>query len=250
MKAIKLIILLCIAAASMACENSQANGGDGTLPNDSVDNSSYIPRIAMPGNRWNELAKSVSLPPEYQYERTYVTAIGEDTLVDGITYYKVLTAYDSLSNVWEYQGLIREDTAKRRVYYSPPAWQGGLLPEVVLYDFQVQVGDTLQFYNSGYESVSPAGNNISGVVESVDSVLVKEIPRKRITIRSEAGERVHQWVEGLGDVQNGFLRGNIAMYSPGSNEIRLLCFYQNEGLIYKPTETGVDDCYVWKYINR
>jgi hypothetical protein len=33
----------------------------------------------------------------------------------------------------------------------------------------------------------------------------------------------------------------------GSDNLSLLCFSQNDELVYKPEETDIDDCFVWRY---
>jgi hypothetical protein len=198
-------------------------------------NKPYIPMI-VPGNQWNELAENGSLPPQYQYERTYVTTIGKDTLINNIVYYKLLTAQDSLSNIREDNGFIREDTVNQKVYYKPID-----KPERLLYDFHVQIGDVLKTYDM-------AESEVLMNVEKIDSVLIGVTWHKRMTVLSIRDNYYYTWIEGIGGFR-GLLSG---MSSSGMDgEIKsLLCFYQNGYLIYKPTETGIDDCYVWRYVNH
>jgi hypothetical protein len=202
----------------------------------------YISMI-VPGNQWNELAENGSLPPQYQYKRTYITILGNDTIIDGLNYYKLLTAKDALSSVWEVNGYIREDLVNRKVYYKPENHS-----ELLLYDFDIQVGDIIQSYENQYSF-----KEVSITVEAIDYILTGNKLRKKITVRSTCFDEDatyfedHVWIEGIG-CTNDFLKSTSAFDPDGSEQLSLLCFSQNEELIYKPEETGIEDCFVWRYL--
>jgi len=207
----------------------------------------YIPMLAS-GNQWNELAENISLPPEYQYQRTYITKIGSDTLINGVNYYKLLTAKDELSSVWSNNGYIREDTETRKVYYKPQKDE----QEILLYNFNVletQVGSEIQSYDI------QAKTNVLLNVGSVEYNNIGGKLRRVVTLRSTSLDvncicyEDHVWIEGIGNM-DGFLRSTMAIRLSGSDKISLLCFFQNEELVYKPENTNVEDCFVYKYINR
>ncbi|MDR2086153.1 MAG: T9SS type A sorting domain-containing protein [Dysgonamonadaceae bacterium] len=209
-----------------------------------VAEDTYIPMI-VPGNQWNELAENISLPPEYQYERTYITILGNDTIIDELTYYKLLTAKDASSNVWESNGYIREDAVNQKVYYKPENH-----PEWLLYDFDVQVGDIIQSYENQYSF-----QEVSITVRAIDYISTGDKLRKKITVRSTCFDEDatyfedHVWIEGIG-CMDGFLRSTFALNPDGREQLSLLCFSQNEELIYKPAEIGIEDCFVWRYQNQ
>jgi hypothetical protein len=75
---------------------------------------------------------------EYYYEHTYISKLGEDTIIEGVTYFKFLTAYDVNSSIWETEGFLREDIENRKVYVKQLD-----KPEALLYDFNANVGDTI-----------------------------------------------------------------------------------------------------------
>jgi hypothetical protein len=208
-----------------------------------VAQETYIPLI-VPGNQWNELAENGSLPPEYQYKRTYITTIGSDTLINNLTYFKLLTAKDALSSEWGITGYIREDFVNQKVYFKPIG-----KPELLLYDFQVQVGDHILSYDYQLQ-IEPA--EILNTVEVIEFVSIQGKLHKKVTVRSTlVGDNPdeftnHTWIEGIGGT-DGLLKSHIPFLLPGNDKLSLLCFFQNEELVYKPVETGIEDCFVWRY---
>jgi len=206
----------------------------------------YIPMI-LSENQWNELAENSSLPPEYQYQRTYITKIGSDTLINGVSYYKLLTAKDELSSIWLDNGYIREDIETRKVYYKPQKDE----QEILLYNFNVldmQVGNEFQSYD--IQSKTNVLLNV-GLVE-YNYIGGKE--RMVVTLRSTSLDvncicyEDHIWIEGIGNM-DGFLRSTMAIQLNGSDKMSLLCFFQNEELVYKPENTNVEDCFVYRLIS-
>jgi len=205
----------------------------------------YIPMLVS-GNQWNELAENISLPPEYQYQRTYITKIGNDTLISGVSYYKLLTTKDELSSIWLNNGYIREDIETRKVYYKPQKDE----QEILLYNFNVldmQVGSEIQSYDI------QAKTNVLLNVKSVEYNYIGGKNRMIVTLRSTSLDvncicyEDHIWIEGIGNM-DGFLRSTMAIQLNGSDKISLLCFFQNEELVYKPENTNIEDCFVYKLI--
>jgi hypothetical protein len=217
------------------------SGKDAPIQENIVVEQQYPDRMVVPGNQWNELATQISLPPEYQYIKTYTTTIGRDTLIEGMTYYQLLTARDQSSSIWESNGFVREDTVTQRVYYKPHG-----KAELLLYAFQVQVGDTLQ----SYSYMSDRDEILIAIVKSVDSVPIGATWRKRIAIHSTCQDEsyadgaYHTWVEGIGGL-DGFLNGISGFALDGGERYSLLCFLQRGSLAYKPEDTGFEGCFVW-----
>jgi hypothetical protein len=137
---------------------------------------------------------------------------------------------------------VREDTVKQEVYFKIAD-----KPEVLLYDFRVKVGDILKSRNITW------GYEISISIEAIDSLWIGNAWHKRITVRatefmensSYPYSKEHCWIEGIG-CPDGLQSSIYAVPIPGSNIISLLCFFQNGELIYKPADTGIDDCFVWR----
>jgi hypothetical protein len=222
-------ILLAMAFVGFSCKSNVP-----TLPND------YISLVTQ-GNQWNELHSNGSLPPEYQYEHTIINKIGNDTLVNGLTYYKLLTSQDEALAEWIVNGLLREDVNEQKVYYKPKN-----KPELLLYAFNVRVGDVLQTYD--YREW--AGNlPIAITVNNIDSININNKMYKRIFITSIASDEGggnygenNVWIESIGGI-NGLLNSYLTVSTPGSDGITLSCFYKNNELIYKPNEQ--QECFVW-----
>jgi hypothetical protein len=214
--------------------------------------NAYIPMLVQ-GNQWNELAENNSLPPEYQYEHTYITKLDGDTIIEGVTYYKLLKTVGFIpdpSSVapkykWETVGCIREDVDNQKVYYKP-----GNHSEFLLYDFDVEEGDIIQTNDPFAPSVL-----LSVQVDTVKQVLIDGQWRKQISVLSRATNltvecictRMHKWIEGVGCL-DGFLKSTQEQNYYGGIKISLLCFSQNGYLVYKqkPEGTDIEHCYVWR----
>jgi hypothetical protein len=119
-------------------------------------------------------------------------------------------------NQLSYAGAIREDSLKHIFLY----WSSSPLHDTLLYDFNLQVGDTLPPYLSG-------GYNVN-IITSIDSILIGKTYRKRCNT---------YWcsiIEGIGSTQ-GLLEiiGAPNMDGPqGSSSIQ--CFLQNDTTFYSP----------------
>jgi hypothetical protein len=206
-----------------------------------ADADDLIPSLLKHGNQWNELAENISLPPEYQYQKTCITRIGTDTVLNSGTYYKLLTARDEHSNIWQENGYIREsiDIKRHKVFYKPAVDE----PEILLYDFKAQVGDKIQSYD--FQSMT----NVEITVEAIDYISIKGKLRKRMYVRSTAldinciCEENHIWIESVGNM-DGLLQSTVTVRPAGGEQISLLCFLQNNELVYKPENTNGGDCFI------
>lgn len=109
-------------------------------------------------------------------ENFSITMTG-DTMINGLVYHKLFTPYvyaDISGGCTQvhfhgYKGAIRQDIPNKKVYYFPPA---DFTVEQLLYDFTMEVGDTVK----GYLSVGWMEDN---VVVSIDSVIVGQNFHKR-----------------------------------------------------------------------
>jgi len=130
----------------------------------------------------------------FEYEYTFFRyKIDGDTIINDKSYKKVYQftscTYDA-KDAW-YVGAFREDSG---AVYCPVSIEREWLPtrngEAVLYDFSLNVGDKVMHTIGSYTSE----------VEKVDSVMIDNKKRKRITFSD--GEDV--WIEGLGCTKNSF----------------------------------------------
>jgi hypothetical protein len=135
----------------------------------------------------------------------------------------VITSNCSIYTDLGYNGAIREDSANKIVYIVPPSSS----TEEVLYDFNLQVGDTIMGYF--YNTIS--GNR--EIVQSIDSVLVGGNYRKRWNINPNYQVA---FIEGVGSTYGVIetLPGGFVTDLPS---ISVTCFSQNNMTLY-PNNAG------------
>ncbi|MCF8368030.1 MAG: T9SS type A sorting domain-containing protein [Bacteroidales bacterium] len=123
--------------------------------------------------------------------------IAGDTLINELVYHKIVHSGYWLSNNCDenffyngYQGAFRNDIENKIVWFVPE----GESSESLLYEFDLQVGDTLS------EGILDPNDYWDFWVEDIDSVLVGDSYRKRFHIRSwlNMSEMALQIVEGVG----------------------------------------------------
>jgi hypothetical protein len=126
---------------------------------------------------------------------------GNDTIINTWTYKKI-TGYTGL---WNMQLIgIRQDITNKKVF----GIDGNTLQEVLLYDFDLNVGDTIRFRPLVQcDSIS--------IVTSIDSVWVGSSYRKRYNLNLNVS-----LIEGIGST-SGLVESNCF---EGAN---LLCYYTN-----------------------
>ncbi len=161
----------------------------------------------------------------------YSITISEDTLINSISYHKLTTPFiksfstgtcEDISS--GYKGAIRQDTALKKVFYVPPTD----ITEQLLYDFNMQIGDTIKGFLEN-NAFSP------DTVISIDSVLVGANYRKRWNINNCYGIR---FIEGIGSTYG------LIQQSPGcitdQADYTITCFQQNGKVIYPDTTSNCD----------
>jgi hypothetical protein len=178
---------------------------------------------------WHETYIQQIPPPILWYD-----AIGEiyykgDTTINNITYHKLYSTQRNIfcSQVIEgtpyYTGALREDTIQQRMYYR----ESGQDTEHILYDFSLEVGDTLPGHSS--------------TVKSIDTIITDDgIARRRWHVFADYPEAYY--IEGIGGNQ-GLLTDVLGVEYPNVT----LCFggdtkqivYYNEYFTY-----GNGDCHV------
>jgi hypothetical protein len=162
-------------------------------------------------------------PPFGSGEDPYYHALAlfnEDTVINSITYQKLFRLKDTVLNrdKAEYIGGIREDSAKRVYFKGTPI--DYLMPsdnvfnendEVLLYDFSIEVGDTLYDgnYSLSYDYL---------VVENIDTVIENEELRKKYSFERGWVE----WIEGIGNIR-GLLFISASLPTNGIYNT-LICF--------------------------
>lgn len=159
---------------------------------------------------------------------------GEDTVINTVTYRKLFQSPDTNFSSAEYFMAIREDIATEQVFvYTNGA-------ERILYDFSLNVGDTLGNTIDGYGAV----NNLECIVHSIDSILIGGVYRKHIHFRpfGDTSLWVHgSWVEGIGNLTAGGLLGSATMIPLCDCGEHLIC-HKNSGSwqYHNPAYISVD----------
>ena len=155
-------------------------------------------------------------PHDYEYN------ICGDTLIGPTVYHKICAVgwsgdTNCLGVPDGYMGCIREDSS-RRVYFRP-AWLGA---DTLLYDFNLQVGDTMKSYQ----------NPCLDPITAIDSVLIGSAYRKRYFIQGSmscSGFSVYI-IEGIGSTG-----GLLEPYGQYMAHNILDCFSHNGQSLYPYT---------------
>lgn len=133
-----------------------------------------------------------------------------DTIIGSEHFMKVFEATDSLFQQYVEIGYIREDVDNKVYYRNLSGTQN-----YMIYDFQVEAGDTVNAW----------GNDL--IISSVDSIQIGGYFRKRIQFNSTYPHET--WVEGIGSLHGvGF--GYTLWYVGCGYD--LLCYFKNDSLLY------------------
>jgi hypothetical protein len=126
------------------------------------------------------------------------------------------------------RGYYRNDTINKKVWYLNP--QENVFSDTLLFDFSLQVGDTLSklFYTSDYNSY---------FIDSIDYVNYGGVLRKRLFIKDHsqsAGIPLTYMIEGIGSSRGLFqsLGLSLCCYS------QLNCFSQNSSSVFPDSITN------------
>ena len=168
--------------------------------------------------------RSGDFTPNYH---TFALKFSGDTLIDNISYKKLMHTFDSsLVNDWHRSNIFMREDSLHRVYKYTP------LNEVLIYDFSLQLGDTFAVT----DHIIP--NSCFLVVKRVDSVVMNNGElRKRISFLrsndpnpSQVWGDIH-WIQGIGTLSNLF-ENYWDCYA--DNQYDLLCYIENEMHLYSP----------------
>jgi len=165
----------------------------------------YFP-LVKDGGIWRQIDSHFPIMPgDYWLLYKYQYQIKGDTTINGVDYKKLYSMnYDSLlvEDV-EFFGSIREDSLKR-VYYldkntvNSPLGNNNDSTEILLYDFSLNIGDTI-YMPAIYSEDSMQ------IVESIDSMLIEGQWRKRINFQQTINSiSKRTWVEGIGNLKGLF----------------------------------------------
>lgn len=170
----------------------------------SVFSQPYHPMLDSVSNIWHYTGnilpvRTSSAPvtcnyPNFFWFMGYKAITNGDTTISGITYKKLEehSQPSAFSDVCLY-GYLREDTVSRKVYFM----DNTLAPEILLYDFSMQPGDSIYYdfmiqwyYQSGYYKL-----------DSIVTMNIAAGPRKVFYLRNYSAPAMQfqmQWIEGVG----------------------------------------------------
>jgi len=177
--------------------------------------------IVNDGSSWSVLSRGSAdgtyLCTDYYY-------FDGDSIIGEHSYKKMFSCNDRLHENCSYQGLLREEN--QRTYFVYPASE----TEYLFYDFSLEEGMIFEFIHLFGEYTYTD----MLYVQEVGFVEINGTQKKRIQF-SEGDT----WIEGIGHLQ-GIL---YPMYYYGLTGVRyfLLCYYENNELIYKNPEYS--ECY-------
>lgn len=157
-----------------------------------------------------------------------------DTLIDGFQYKRIQEIFVmTSSNGCCYppenlgSGFIREDTIAKKVYWRSEAMAG----DTLLYDFDVQVGDTLTGYMGSCD--------MTWTVGSIDSILIDLNYRKRINYEVSFDPGIQfSIIEGIGSTYGL----TTCPFVPFEMGIFLSCYTVDGDLLYPPSGADMAAC--------
>ena len=196
---------------------------------DHILNYDYIPLIQEDkSQQWNVvyIVAASAYPDVYS---TDIQSIDGDIALEGVDYKLVWT--DNVYDALKIAGAVREEN--RRVYFR--RYYGGYYEnEVLLYDFNLTVGDTV--------TVNWLSTTLMVLEESeveVDGVMRRRLGLGYPTSIPELGEIEEYWIEGVGSTF-GFLNSGYGSSSWVGSFPHLLCYYENDNLIWDNED--FDEC--------
>ena len=188
----------------------------------------YFPLVQADNNRqkWNVVY--IGVTPNYPNDyHTEIQSIRDNITLDGVDYKLVWKedVYDSK----RIAGAVREED--KRVYFRRKIEQN-YQEEVLLYDFNLTVGDTV--------TVNWMGQQLMVLEESeveVDGTMRRQLGLGRYSVGYPPTEVDEYWIEGVGSTF-GFL--NSGSEGLGGAFIYLLCYHENGNLVWD--NEAFDDC--------
>ena len=178
----------------------------------------YFPLVQADNNRqkWNVVY--IGVTPNYPNDyHTEIQSIRDNINLDGVDYKLVWT--ESVYDSKRIAGAVREED--RRVYYRRKLSQS-YEEEVLLYDFNLTVGDTV--------TVNWFGQPLMVIEES--EVEVNGTMRRKLVFGPE-----EYWIEGVGS-SYGFLNSGYENWM--GSFVHLLCYHENGDLVWD--NEAFDEC--------
>ncbi len=187
----------------------------------------YVPMIKEGNQRqkWNVVyMASMNYPNDYFTE---IQSIRDNITLDGVDY--KLVWKEDVYNSKRIAGAVREED--KRVYYRM-YWQQSYQNEVLLYDFNLTVGDTVSVGWSDYRLIVLEESQVQ-----VNGTMRRKLGLAMYFDDGTTGEVDEYWIEGVGS-SYGFLNSGYEGWTGAF--VHLLCYHENGNLIWDNEE--FDDC--------
>ena len=186
--------------------------------------------IVEDGKQRNVLFSYPWNPPEPQHRYTDIYKIEGDTLLDGVSYKVMYATRNEDLTGWNLWGFLRE-TEDGQVFSRRPSTSD----EQLLYDFSMEVGDTICMCDYGYDECCMV------VIEKGETIVNGE-PRQQIVLEYPFGNGEEEvWIEGIGSLYGIVDSGSLFLTGGSTN---LLCYYEDGDLIWNNNTPGYDRCYI------
>lgn len=161
-----------------------------------------------------------------------------DTIINSKNYKKYYFQYETNNFIFNkvnarYISALREEN--KEIYIIPKDSTN----ELLLYKFDINIGDTITHWSySPFLSYSQYNiNQYKSVVESVDSLQIDNIYRKRYKLNNNNSlptTYTEYWIEGIGSNVGLFFPGYYNHLFPDGPLHKLVCFSLNQTIIYNP----------------
>jgi len=181
-------------------------------------------------------------------QKTYQYKIKGDTILNGITYFKLYYSKDLIYNSPNdtLKCFLREDTTKK-VYVKYPLSSGYDTTEIILYNFNLAIGDTvtLRLFNYTTDSIYKL------IVSSIDDSYSTTIDSRKaysFTYLQSAWPctySIYTWIEGIGSNLGGTFYNESPQNSCDDGGYNLQCFWQKGIYVL-----GGSFCDYWSNINE
>ena len=181
-------------------------------------------------DQWNVLSHGYLGPDEPLYNaHTIIHSLKGDTIINDFVFQKLvghLTAFESTPDV--YIGALRfTEDKKVFVYYDNN--------EYLLYDFNVQIGDTLNIFGGidyyiDHQTLPHVIIGIDTLYNGRLKIISNAIIQEEINGNIHEEKRQKIWIEGVGSIDGIVYNDATTMYGTGNNI--LLCAYHDDECLY------------------
>jgi hypothetical protein len=198
----------------------------------SLVHSQYNYQIVDTTKTWNTLQIGYGSFMVTYCGGTRTNVFHDEEVIGGNTFLDVWESYDSLNNLWDQVGLIREDSATGQVFFKGYGEPG------LLYDFNLQIGDSVVIDNDYFRAY-----DIHYTCVDIDTIEINGMQKRRFFMHSEGyGPYISDvWTEGIGSIW-GPLNSGFGAAGAAGGGYTLLCCKQNDTLLYM--DTTYNSCYI------